>query len=260
MAKNTTGEMPFLDHLEELRWRIIWALGALVVGLVAGFVIVVKYNLIRILQQPITPLLHGRKLVITSPGDAFSITLSASLTVGIILASPVIIYQLWAFLSPALHRHERKVVIPVIGGAVALFVAGVALAYFFVLPMVLGFLLTFQAESFDNMITASGYFGMVLTLALTFGAAFELPILILALAALGLVTPAFLARFRPYAFVLTFVTSAIVTPGDILLASMALTAPLYLLYELSVILTRVVFRKRNAARFAGEHSAAGGVA
>ncbi|HYC50448.1 MAG TPA: twin-arginine translocase subunit TatC [Gemmatimonadaceae bacterium] len=253
MAKNTPAEMPFLDHLEELRWRLIWSLGALVVGLVLGFVIVVKFNLIRVLQQPIVPLLLGKKLVITAPGDAFSITLSAALTVGIIIASPMIIYQVWAFLSPALHRHEKKVVVPVIVGAVVLFAAGVAMAYFFVLPMVLGFLLTFQAESFDNMITASGYFSMVMTLALTFGAAFELPILILALAALGLVTPQFLARFRPYAFVLTFVVSAIVTPGDILLASLALTAPLYLLYELSVVLTRVVFRKRDRARAAALH-------
>ena len=96
-------------------------------------------------------------------------------------------------------------------------------------------------------------------LALTFGAAFELPILILALAALGLVTPQFLTRFRPYALVLTFVVSAFVTPGDILLASLALTAPLYLLYELSVLLTRLVFRKRNQAILA-EQNAAGGLA
>jgi sec-independent protein translocase protein TatC len=259
MAKNATGEMPFLDHLEELRWRIIWSLAALVVGLIVGFVLVVKLQLIRILQAPIAPLLAGNKLVITSPGDSFSISLSAAMIVGIIIASPVIIYQLWAFLSPALHRHEKKVVIPVIVGAVGLFVAGVALAYFFVLPMVLRFLLTWQAESFEPMITASGYFGLVMTLALTFGAAFELPILILALAALGLVTPQFLARFRPYALVLTFVVSAFVTPGDILLASLALTAPLYLLYELSVLLTRIVFRKRDRATI-GEQSTAGGLA
>lgn len=260
MAKKATGEMPFLDHLEELRWRIIWSLAAIVIGLVLGFVIVVKLQLIRILQAPIAPLLAGNKLVITSPGDSFSISLSAAMVVGIILAAPVIIYQIWAFLSPALHRHEKKVVIPVIIGAVGLFVAGVALAYFFVLPMVLRFLLTWQSESFDPMITASGYFGLVMTLALTFGAAFELPILILALAALGLVTPQFLARFRPYALVLTFVVSAFVTPGDILLASLALTAPLYLLYELSVLLTRVVFRKRNQETFATEQTTAGDLA
>jgi sec-independent protein translocase protein TatC len=260
MAKNSTSEMPFLDHLEELRWRIIWSLGSLVVGLMLGFFIVVRLQLIRVLQAPIAPLLSGNKLVITNPGDSFSIVLSASLIVGMIIASPVIIYQIWAFLSPALHRHEKRVVIPVIGGAVLLFVGGVSMAYFFVLPMILRFLLTFQSESFEPMITASGYFGLVMTLALTFGAAFELPVLIVALAALGLVTPQFLVRFRPYALVLAFVASAIVTPGDILLASLALTAPLYLLYELSVVLTKVIFRKRNKATFATEESAAGGVA
>lgn len=243
--------MPFLDHLEELRWRIIWSLGALILGLIAGFTIVVKGQLIRILQEPITPYLAG-KLIVTNPADPFSITLSVSLMVGIVLASPVIIYQVWAFLSPALHRHEKRVVIPVIVGAVALFVGGVALAWFWVIPMMLGFLMTFQMESLQPMITASGYFSFVTTLALTFGAAFELPVLILALAALGLVTPSFLSRFRPYALVLTFVVSAFVTPGDILLASLALTAPLYLLYELSVLLTTFIFRKRRRAAFAGE--------
>ena len=251
MPKNFTGEMPFLDHLEELRWRIIWSLGALIVGLIAGFTIVVKAQLIRLLQQPIAPYLTG-KLIVTNPADPFSITLSVSVMVGIILASPVIIYQVWAFLSPALHRHEKKVVIPVIIGAVVLFLAGVALAWFWVIPMMLKFLMTFQMESLQPMITASGYFSFVITLALTFGAAFELPVLILALAALGLVTPAFLSRFRPYALVLTFVVSAFVTPGDILLASFALTAPLYLLYELSVILTSVIFRKRRRAAMAAE--------
>jgi sec-independent protein translocase protein TatC len=172
----------------------------------------------------------------------------------------VIIYQLWAFLSPALYRHEKKVVIPVIIGAVLLFVAGVAMAWFWVLPMVLGFLMTFQVESLDAMITASGYFGFVMTMALTFGAAFELPVLILALAALGLVTPGFLSRFRPYAFVLAFALGAFVTPGDIFLASFALAGPLYLLYELSVLLTMVIFRKRRENRIAAEHSAAEGTA
>lgn len=249
MAKNFSGEMPFLDHLEELRWRIVWSLGALVVGLFIGFWLVVKFEFVRLLQAPIAPFLNS-KLVYTSPADPFTITLNAAIIVGIIIASPVIIYHVWAFLSPALHRHEKKVVIPVIGGAVALFAGGVAMAYFFVLPMILKFLMTFQSASLEPMITAAGYFGMVMTLALTFGAAFELPVLIFALAALGLVTPTMLSKFRPYAFVLSFVGSAVVTPGDIFLATMALTVPLYLLYEVSVILARIVFRKRQASRLA----------
>src|SRR3954470_12866808 len=130
MAKTSSAEMPFLDHLEELRWRIIWSLGALAIGLILGFIIVVKFNLLHLLQQPIAPFLRGHKLVYTHPGDSFSITLTMAMVVGVVVAAPVIIYQLWAFLSPALHRHEKKLVIPVIIGAVVLFVAGVALAYF----------------------------------------------------------------------------------------------------------------------------------
>src|SRR5688572_24436174 len=259
MAKNSTGEMPFLDHLEELRWRIVWSLGALLVGVIAGFTLVTRFQLIRILQQPIAPYLPG-KLVITSPTDTFSITMNFAVIIGIIVASPVIIYQLWAFLSPALHRHEKKVVIPVILGAVFLFVSGVAMAWFFVLPMILKFLMTFQSESFDAMITAAGYFGLVSTLALTFGAAFELPVLILALAALGLVTPKFLSKFRPYALILAFLASAIITPGDIFLATLALCVPLYLLYEMSIVLAMIIFRKRQAATMSPEPSAAEGAA
>jgi sec-independent protein translocase protein TatC len=265
MSKTATGEMPFLDHLEELRWRIVWSLGAIVVGLFLGFFLVLKVNLIRVLQAPIIPYLPERageagKLVVTNPVHTFSVTLQFAIIIGLILASPVIIYQLWAFLSPALHRHEKKVVIPVIVGAVGLFVLGVSMAWFFVLPMILKFLMTFQADTFDTMITASEYFSMVTTLALTFGGAFELPILVLALAALGLVTPVMLAKFRPYAFVLAFLASAVITPGDIFLASLAMAVPLYFLYEVSIILAKIVFRKRQARNASYDDSAAGSLA
>lgn len=262
MAKNPTGEMPFLDHLEELRWRIIWSLGALAVGLVLGFLIVIKLKLLSILQQPIAPFMGGHKLVYTHPGDTFSISLSTSLIVGTVIASPVLIYQLWAFLSPALYRHERRVVIPVILGAVLLFVAGVALSWFFVLPMTLKFLMNFQVESLEPMITASEYFSLVTILSLTMGAVFELPILILGLAAMGLVTPQFLSRFRKYALVLSYVVAAFITPGDLFVTTIALTVPLYLLYELSVILAYVVFRKRRqaATEYSSEQPTAGGLA
>ncbi len=260
MAKNSASEMPFLDHLEELRWRIIWSLAAIVVGLIVGFVVVTKFDLLRILQAPIAPYLAGHKLVFTHPADTFSITLSAALVVGAVVASPVILYQVWAFLSPALPRHERRVVIPVITGAVALFVVGVSLAYFFVLPLTLGFLMNFQSSSLEPMIAATEYFSLVMILALTFGVTFELPLLILALAALGLVTPALLSRFRQYALVLAFLLSALITPGDIFLATLALTLPLYLLYEVSILLTTVIFRKRRKAAEAAEAAAPRGLA
>ena len=151
--------------------------------------------------------------------------------------------------------------IPVIVGAVLLFVAGVALAYFFVLPMTLKFLMNFQVESMEPMITASEYFGLVTMLALAMGAVFELPILILGLAAMGLVTPQFLSKFRKYAFVLSYVVAAFITPGDLLITTFALTVPLYLLYELSVLLAFIVFRKRQAAaRYSAEQPATGDLA
>jgi sec-independent protein translocase protein TatC len=245
MKKRQAGEMPFLDHLEELRWRIIWALLALFVGVGIGFVVVLKFDLIGVLQQPIAPYLQGEKLVYTHPSDPFSIVLRAAFIVGIVLALPVILYQAWAFLSPALYRHERSMIISVLVGGVVLFIAGVMLAYFIVLPWTLGFLAGFQASTLVPMITASEYFGFATTMALTFGAVFEIPILIVAGTALGLVRPATLYRWRKFAIVGTFAISALVTPGDFIGTTIMLAVPLYLLYEMSLGVASVVYRRRQ---------------
>ena len=206
-------EMPFLDHLEELRWRLIYSLAALAVGVVLAFAAVSKVDIIGFLARPVQPYLRGHNLVFTHPGDVFGIVLDASLVLGLLLASPVIIYQVWAFLSPALYSHEKKVVIPVLLGAVLLFAAGVALSFYTVLPLTLGFLLTIQTSALDPMITASDYFGFATSMSLAFGAVFELPILILGLTALGFVTPALLSRFRRHAMVGCVVVAAFITPG-----------------------------------------------
>ena len=241
----STAEMPFLDHLEELRWRIIWSLAAVVVGVGLAFVVVLKFNLLTWMQGPILPYLHGRRLVYTHPGDGFSILMQTAIIVGVVLALPVILYQAWSFLSPALHRHEKKIVVPVIVGAVVLFIIGAAMAWYFVLPMTLKFLSGLGDESFDQMITVSEYFGFVTSMVLAMGAVFELPIAILLLSALGLVTPQFLTKFRRHAVIASYVVAAIITPGDLFVTSVALMIPLYLLYELSIGLSWLVFRKRQ---------------
>jgi sec-independent protein translocase protein TatC len=241
----TTAEMPFLDHLEELRWRIIWSLAAIVVGVVLAFVIVIKFNLLVWMQGPMLPYLHGRRLMNTHPGGGFSIMMQTAIIIGVVIALPVIVFQAWLFLSPALHRHEKKVVLPVILGAVLLFVAGAALAWYFVLPMTLKFLTSMGDEAFDQMISANEYFGFVTSLVLAMGAVFELPIAILALSALGLVTPQFLMKFRRHAVIGSYLVAAIITPGDLFVTSVALMVPLYLLYELSIVLSWIVFRKRQ---------------
>jgi sec-independent protein translocase protein TatC len=249
----STAEMPFLDHLEELRWRIIWSLAAIVVGVIIGFVLVIKFNLLVWLQGPIAPYLKGHRLMNTHPGGGFSIMMSTSIMIGVVLALPVVLYQTWLFLAPALHRHEKKVVLPVIIGAVFLFVCGAALAWWFVLPMTLRFLTSMGDEAFDQMISATEYFGFATSLVLAMGAVFELPIVILALSALGLVTPKLLSRFRRHALVGSYVAAAFITPGDAFFTSVILTVPLYLLYELSIALSWMVFRKRLRAEAAALH-------
>ena len=254
IPRSQSGEMPFLDHLEELRWRIIYSLGALVIGIAIGFLVTFKLDLIGVLQRPVVPYLRGQTLVFTHPGDTFSAILQMSFVVGIVIALPVIGYNVWAFLSPALYRHERRVVIPVLLSATLLFLGGVALAYFLVLPLTLKFLFGLEAESLTPMITVSEYFGFVTSMCLAFGGVFEVPIVIVGLSALGIVSPQTLGKFRRYAVIISYGAAAIITPGDLLTTTIALAIPLYLLYELSVAVSYIIFRRkaRRNAELAAE--------
>lgn len=242
-AKSTV-EMPFLDHLEELRQRLFWVAGAVVLGIIVAFFLLSKLDIIRVLERPILPYLQGRNLIYTHPGTSFSILLNSSLVLGIILASPVILGQLWAFMSPALYPHEKKVVIPVLVGMLVLFLAGIALSYFIVLPLTLGFLMSIESTALTPMISATEYFDFAIAMCLAAGLVFEVPIAILMLTALGLVTPAFLNKYRRHALVICLAAAAFITPGADPYSLMALAVPLYLLFELSVVVSHVAFRKR----------------
>ena len=257
---SNSAEMPFLDHLEELRWRIIWSLAALIVGVVGAFVLLQRFDIFVFLEGPILPYLAGNKLKYTHPGDPLSVLITASFSIGIVIALPVIIYQVWAFLSPALYKHEKRVVLPVIFGAILLFVSGVALSFYVVLPLAIGWLMGIaqSTDALEPMITYREYFSFAVNMSLAFGLCFELPIVILLLATLGIVTPEFLRRYRRHALVLCVVTGALLSPGDLLWTTLLLAAPLYLLYELSVVLTALVYRRRRkrAAQLAAEEAAA----
>jgi sec-independent protein translocase protein TatC len=207
------------------------------------------------LEKPILPFLHGRKLVYTHPGDPFQIMLTASIALGVALALPVILYQIWAFLAPALYQHEKRVVIPVLAAATFLFLSGVSLSFFVVLPLAVEWLMGFQTAALEPMITASEYFDFATSMALAFGICFELPIVIVALAALGIVTPQFLSTYRRHAVVVCVIIGAFLTPGDMVWTTIAMAVPLYLLYEVSVVLTIMIYR-RKAKRAAAEASAA----
>jgi sec-independent protein translocase protein TatC len=250
-------EMPFLDHLEELRHRLFWIVGAVVVAVVLSFVVLSRggFDVVAILARPIEPYLGGRKLVFTHPGTSFSIVLNASLILGILFATPVIGYQLWGFFAPALHPHEKRVIVPVLFGMIALFLSGVALCYFVVMPFTLRFFMGFESAALTPMIEATQYFGFAFSMMLAFGLAFELPIAVLLLSALGIVQPQFLSRYRRHAIVVTVVVAAFITPDASPTTLFALSVPLYLLYELGVVLSYSVTRRRRMRNEAEEREA-----
>jgi sec-independent protein translocase protein TatC len=243
--RSTTGEMPFLEHLEELRWRIIWSLTAVILGISIGFFVVLRFGIIGLLEQPILPFLHGHHVMATHPTDGLQLTISAAMWIGGVLSFPVILYQAWLFLSPALYARERRLLIASLAGGIALFITGSLFAYAIVLPMSLPWLFQLFGNALEPMITAESYFGFVFSLVLSFGLAFELPVVVLLLASAGLVTPHFLSKYRRHAIVVIVAASAILTPGDYVSTTVALAVPLFLLYEISVIVARVVWRRRS---------------
>ncbi|MGH7458839.1 MAG: twin-arginine translocase subunit TatC [Longimicrobiaceae bacterium] len=237
-------EMPFLDHLEELRWRIIWSLAAVVVGTAIGYFLVERFDVLGLLIRPIDPFLVDSKLKYLNPIDPFIITLKLAVVVGLILAFPIVVYQVWTFLSPALTRREHRVIVPSLYFGLLLFLAGVALAYFAVLPLALEFSMGFQQESLEQSIVIGEYLSFTIKLLLAFGIVFELPIVILVLSVLGLVTPEFLRAQRRWAIVIITIGSALITPPD-LVSQIMMMIPMLFLYEVSIWLSALVTRRRS---------------
>jgi len=240
-------EMPFLDHLEELRWRIIYSLAALLVTTLVGFWAVTKFDVLGLLIRPITPFLHGTKLKYLNPTDPFFITLHLAMTVGLLLALPIIVYQVWAFVAPALKKEEKRAILPALYLGLVLFAIGAALAYFGAIPLTLRFMMSFQSASLEQNIIISEYMGFVVKIILAFGLVFELPVVVLILASLGLITSAFLVRMRRYFIVVAAIAASLLTPGDAVSLTIFLMAPLMLLYELSILLAKLVERRRAKA-------------
>ena len=247
--------MPFLDHLEELRWRLIWSLLALTIAFVVGFVLVERLDVMGLLMRPIAPRLAGGKLFFTSPIEPFMITLKLAFFVGLVLASPVIVWQLWRFLSPALYEKERRVVLPVSLAAVALFLAGVAMAYFLILPTAIRVLFGFQSQSLQPIVTAKEYFGFAAQVVIAFGAIFELPLVLLMLVYLKVITAGFLSRNRRFAIAGNAFLSMLLAPPD-LISMTLMMVPVQLLYEITVVIAKVMERRRARAETATETVAA----
>lgn len=253
---NEAAEMPFLDHLEELRRRIIWALLALAICAVLGFFVVTELDVIGILERPFQAVMPGQNLLFTSPTTPVVVTFKLAFVVGFIMALPVIAFQAWSFFSPALYDHEKRLVVPAIGVGFILFLAGIAMAYFFVLPLGLNFLLGFQAESLEPIITIDEYLKFATRLILAFGIIFEMPVVLVLLGLLGIVTPDGLRKYRRHAIVILAISAALLTPADVGTMFMLFT-PMILLYEMSIWLVRLVVRRDESDESEADDEPAG---
>lgn len=228
-------EMSFWDHLEELRRRLIKAVGAVLL------LSIVSYIFSDWLIGAMTRYIDA--VYFMGPTEAFAVKIKVSLFAGLVLAVPVVLYQLWQFIVPGLYAHEVRLVVPVVFFSSLFFVGGASFCYFLVLPAGLQFLLGFGTEKMQPLISVGQYISFVGWMTMAFGVVFQLPIVFFFLGRLGIVSSATLRRGRRYAVVGILIVAAAVTPSPDVFSQLLLAGPLYLLYEASVILVRLTGRR-----------------
>ena len=246
-------EQPFVQHLVELRDRLMKALIAIAVAGIALAIYPGPAELYDILAAPlVSHLPKGATLIATSVISPFLVPLKILLMTAFLLALPVVLYQLWAFVAPGLYMHEKKLVLPLVISSTILFFIGVAFCYFFVFGQVFKFIQSFAPKSITAAPDIEAYLGFVLSMFLAFGMAFEVPIVVIVLARLGVVSIDKLKGFRSYFIVVAFIIAAIVTPPDVV-SQLALAIPMCILYEIGIWAAQV-FIKHTQAPEEGEVS------
>jgi sec-independent protein translocase protein TatC len=235
----TEARMPLMSHLVELRSRIIKSVVAVAVGSVVGFIF--YRDILEILARPYEGA-TDQPLAFFQPTEPFSLALRVALFGGTILASPVIIYQIWRFIGPALTNREKRYVYPLSGVIAVLFAAGVMLGYF-TLPLALRVLFSFAGDLLEETVGVNFYFSFAMRFILAFGIAFQFPVFLFAAAALGLVSSEALRRQRRWAVIFVVIAAALMTPGGDPLTLLLLSAPMYLLYELAILSIRFILKR-----------------
>lgn len=237
MSNNKDGTMPILEHLAELRLRLLIAAGALLVAAIISFAHV---EMIRsILTNPLDDL----TLIYLSPPEAFMANLRLALFSGLVISSPVILYELLAFAFPGMTRGEKIFVISVLIGSAFLFSSGVVFAYYVVFPFTLRFFLQFAAAQLEPRFAISEYISFILSFHVAFGVVFQLPLLTWSLGKIGLLSTDFLRKHRKIALLVMLIVSSVITPPDII-SQVILVFPLLLLYEIGIIMVMISEKKR----------------
>jgi sec-independent protein translocase protein TatC len=231
-----------MSHLIELRDRIIRA-GVSVIVVFIGLVYWAP-NIFRLLARPLMQNLpKDGKMIVTDVTGSFFVPMKVTMMVALVIALPVVLYQIWAFVAPGLYQHEKKLVVPLVGSSYTLFLCGMAFAYFVVFPTIFRVMAHYNAPLGAEMTTdIDNYLSFVLTMFLAFGVTFEVPIVVVILNKMGFVTLKKLKKVRPYVIVGAFVISAVVTPPDVF-SQLILAVPLVLLYEVGIIAARLIVGK-----------------
>lgn len=230
-------EMTFLDHLEELRWRIIKsAVGIIIGGIIAAFFI----NLIMddILLLPATKTIPPLKLQNIKPFGQFSLYMEVIIFGGALISFPNLLYQFWKFIEPALKSNEKKYISSIVFFSTFCFMSGVVFAYFVLLPTSLSFFSTFGSSIIDNNIAIDEYFSFIISTMLAAGLVFELPMLSFFLSKIGILKPQFMRKYRKHAVILILLAAGILTPSPDITSQLLLAVPLLILYEISIIICR----------------------
>lgn len=230
-------EMPFLDHLEELRWRIIKSAIAIVAGMI--ICLIFSQKIIDLLIYPTTHLDTPLELQVLKVQGMFVVKLEVGFFGGIVLGLPFILIQLWKFISPGLFETEKHYFFPLIASSTLLFLIGLSFAYFIIIPFAIDFFIGLVSGDIKPNIAIDFYIGFVIRILILFGLVFQLPILSYFFSKIGLLTPTFMRKYRRHAIIVIFVIAAIVTPPDVI-TQVLLGIPLVLLYELSIFISKTV--------------------
>ena len=235
--------MPFLDHLEELRWRLIKSIASVLIGAVISFYFIDQ--IIEFLVKPTEALKNSMDLQVLKVQGMFMIKWSIALFGGIIISIPVLTFQIWKFVAPGLYIDEKKYIIPLIIFTFLSFLCGLIFAYLIVIPFSLSFFTSVGFEGIQNNFSINYYFSFITWLMIGSGLIFELPVIVFILSFIGLLTPAFMRHYRRYAIVIILVLSAFITPPDPV-SLVLMSIPLLVLYEVSIGVSWLVNRKKHS--------------
>jgi sec-independent protein translocase protein TatC len=232
--------MTLVEHLTELRARIIISMIAVAGGAVIGFVLFDP--VLDLLQEPYCEVSEDCTFIVTDPLESFSIRIKVAAYLGLLIASPVVLWNLWRFVTPGLYPREKKYAIPFVVSGVVLFVLGAAVAMY-TFPQALRFLVSVGGDSIEPFYTPGKYISLIIFMMLAFGAAFEFPIVLVFLQLAGVLTWRRLSSWRRYAIVLIFLFAAVITPSQDPISLMAMSVPMVIFYEIAILIGRFVIRR-----------------